>query len=99
MKLRSLKAQTQSYGPVATDTKEDIEQFHFPQKLHYRALALVTPWSHHNPWQTFSADFTTLSVPHSSALSRKLQNLSVKISHKLYASVQIFAHLFLHSCS
>ena len=43
MKLRSLKAQTQSYGPIATDKKEDIEQFHFPQKLHYRALVLVTP--------------------------------------------------------
>ena len=98
MKLRSLKAQTQSYGPIATDTKEDIEHFHFPQKLHYRALALVTPSSHHNPWQTFS-DFTTLSVPHSSALSRKLQNSSVKISCKLHASVQIFAHVFLHSCS
>ena len=41
MKLRSLKTQTQSYGLIATDTKENIEQFHCPQKLHLLHSAFI----------------------------------------------------------
>lgn len=44
MKLRSLKTQTQSYGLIATDTKENIEQFHFPQKLHLQRSAFSHPF-------------------------------------------------------